>query len=167
MTALREVVRASTRAVVGMAVLLFGVAAIAGLAAGDLQTPLWAAAWGTAIGVTGLWTHETAHLVVARRLAGAHAAAPVGSGATVAVRAPGLRAEHAVWVAVLGPVAGAGLSLAWLAVGAPAWIAWAFAFVHAVNLLPVGGMDGALAWRAVCRLLTRRWAAQRGVTGGQ
>lgn len=167
MTSLREVVAASVRAVATMAGLLFGVAVPAGLPAGDPATALTAAGWGLLIGTTGLWAHETAHLVTARRLAGAGAATVVSSGTTVAVRAPGLEPGHALTVAVAGPLVGGAASLLWLAAGAPAWIGCGFAAVHALNLVPVGGTDGASAWRAVCRLMVRRWAARRGVTGGQ
>ena len=167
MTGLREVVLASTRPVSIMALLLFGVAAAAGWLAGDMSSALGAAGWGLLVGVSGLWAHETAHLTTARRLAGSGAAEVIASGSTLAVRAPNLEPAHALTVALVGPVVGAVVSLAWLAGPAHWWIAWGFALVHIVNLVPVGGTDGALAWRAGCRLLTRRWSEQRGVTGGQ
>ncbi|MBK8446980.1 MAG: hypothetical protein IPL41_09970 [Micropruina sp.] len=166
MTGLLQVVVASVRAVLTMAGLLFGVAVLAGAAAGDLPVALTAAGWGVLIGVSGLWAHEAAHLIMARRLAGAAAAEVVRSGSTLAVRAPELTPGQAVAVAVAGPVVGAAASLGWTPV-APLWIAGGFALVHAANLVPVAGTDGALAWRACCRLLDRRWTAKRGVTGGQ
>ena len=167
MTALLQVVAASLRAVLTLAGLLFGVALVAGTLANDLATAVSAAGWGLLVGASGLWVHEAAHLIAARHLAGAGAAEVAAAGSTLAVRAPDLTPAQAVVVALVGPVAGVAWSLGWVALGAPAWIGWGFALVHAANLVPVGGTDGALAWRSCCRLAHRRWTAERGVTGGQ
>ena len=89
-----------------------------------MSSALGAAGWGLLVGVSGLWAHETAHLTTARRLAGSGAAEVIASGSTLAVRAPNLEPAHALTVALVGPVVGAVVSLAWLAGPAHWWIAW-------------------------------------------
>lgn len=166
MNALGRIICASLRPALTMTVVLHGGAVVAGTLANDLPTAVVAATWGLGIGLTGLWLHEAAHLWLAERL-GERSATVAVVGSMVVVRTPSLAPGPAVWVSLVGPVAGVITSLGWLLVGAPTWIAVALAAVHAANLVPFRGSDGSNAWRAWCRVLVQHWAVQRGVTGGQ
>ena len=177
MTTALELLRGCLKPGLTMAALLFGPATLAGWAAADLATPLAAAGWGVLVGVTGLLAHEGAHLWLARRLGGPDAARLRTSWLGLSVDAPGLHPQHSAAVALVGPLAGAAVSVGIAALTpAPVWIATAFAGVHLLNLVPVRRTDGAVALHAGCAGLVRRWDLERaqletaqkeGATGGQ